>query len=275
MSIQSAEIQELLQSCIALARGAGKILREGLQTHFHVEQKSNRFDLVTDIDKRSEAYLVEQIRKRYPEAGILGEEGGTYQEGTLIWIIDPLDGTVNFTHHLPIFSVSIAVADHTGTVLAGAIYQPVLDELFAAARGYGASVNEVPIRVSETATLEDALLVTGFPYNVAENPGHCIDQFVAFLQRGLPIRRLGSAALDLAYVAAGRFDGFWEVMLNPWDVAAGILLVLEAGGMVTTYDGIPHPILRPSSIVASNGKIHSQMVTVIQQVSVEPLLQQR
>ncbi len=274
MAIQSPEIQELWHSCQHLARGAGRILRDHLHTHFRVEYKSNRFDLVTDVDKRSEAYLVESIRRLYPDAGILGEEGGTYQQGSLLWIIDPLDGTVNFAHHLPIFSVSVAVADQNGNVLAGAIYQPMLEELFSAARGKGAFLNETPLHVSDTDSLDRSLLVTGFPYNVAENPNRCIDQFVAFLQKGLPIRRLGSAALDLAYVAAGRFDGFWEVELNPWDVAAGILIVEEAGGIVTTYEGEPHPVVQPNSLVASNGQIHAQMLEVIQRVKVQPLVQQ-
>jgi myo-inositol-1(or 4)-monophosphatase len=171
---------------------------------------------------------------------------------------------VNFAHGIPVFCVSIA-AVLEGELQCGVIYQPMLGELFTALRGAGAWLNGHRLRVSSVGELDEAVLVTGFPYNVAENPGNCIEHFVRFLQRGLPVRRLGSAALDLAYVAAGRFDGFWEIALNPWDVAAGILLVLEAGGMVTHYDGSPHRLEPRSNILASNGRIHTQMQRVLQE----------
>ncbi len=221
---------------------------------------------MTDYDRQAEALILERLRQRFPQASFWAEESGSSGQSTqeeLRWIVDPLDGTVNFAHGIPIFCVSIA-AVLGGELLCGVIYQPMLGELFTALRGKGAWLNGRQLQVSTTELLEDAIVVTGFPYNVAHNPGNCIEHFVRFLRLGVPIRRLGSAALDLAYVAAGRFDGFWEVALNPWDVAAGILMVQEAGGCVTHYDGSPHRLEPRSSIVASNGRIHEQMRALLQ-----------
>lgn len=272
--IDRAQPKILEQFCSQYALKAGEILRSYYASDLDVDYKSNKFDLVTSADREVEEALVTTILKDFPSSGILAEEGGMYQEGELLWIIDPLDGTVNFAHRLPIFSVSIAVTLNR-ELIAAAVYQPIQQQLFTASKGNGAKCNGKPIRVSNVAQLESALLVTGFPYNVKENPQYCIDHFVAFLLKGLPIRRLGSAALDLAYVAAGFLDGFWEVQLHPWDVAAGILLVHEAGGLVTNYSGEPHPIFIESSLIASNGKIHSAMMEVIEQVYRSKRLQKK
>jgi len=182
-------------------------------------------------------------------------------------VIDPLDGTVNFAHNLPIFSVSIAAVKGKD-ILCGVVYHPILDELFVAVKGQGATLNGKKINHSETEDFTRAFLVTGFPYNVHENPGHCIDHFVSIVQSGIPIRRLGSAALDLAYVACGRFDGFWEINLNPWDVAAGVLLVREAGGTVTQYNGAEY-LITNDNLLSSNGLIHDQIIETLQSCYLE------
>ncbi|MDW8225590.1 MAG: inositol monophosphatase family protein [Bacteroidota bacterium] len=258
-------LNELLAAAVEAAVEAGALLRTGFGSALVVERKEGRHNLVTDYDRRAEKLIVERLRQRFPESEFWAEESG--RSGTvgqqLCWLVDPLDGTVNFAHGIPIFCVSIAALSD-GDILCGVIYQPLVGELFTAARGRGAWLNGERICVSRTARLEDAILVTGFPYNVADNPGNCMEHFLRFLRLGLPIRRLGSAALDLAYVAAGRFDGFWEVTLNPWDVAAGVLLVQEAGGQVSHYDGSTYRLEARSSIVASNGWIHEQMLIVLQ-----------
>lgn len=264
-SVVGISQREVLSAAVEAALEAGALLRTGFGHSMQVERKEGRHNLVTNYDRRAEQLIVERLRGRFPQSRFWAEEGGRSegeQREGLWWIVDPLDGTVNFVHGIPIFCVSIA-ALWEGELVCGVIYQPMLGELFTALRGEGAWLNGVRLRVSATAVLEDAILVTGFPYNVADNPGNCIEHFARFLRLGLPIRRLGSAALDLAYVAAGRFDGFWEVSLNPWDVAAGILMVQEAGGRVTHYDGAPHRLEVRSSIVASNGWIHEQMLAVL------------
>ncbi len=236
---------------------AGEILREGFGTSFKISNKEGKNNLVTEYDKKSEAAIIKFIRDRYPDHVFLAEESGKTGEqnsGKVRWVIDPLDGTVNFAHALPIFSVSIA-AEKDGELLCGAVYHPILDELFLAENGGGAWLNGEKISVSTHDDLSTSFLVTGFPYNVNKNPCGCIDHFVNIIRQGIPIRRLGSAALDLAYVACGRFDGFWEINLNPWDVAAGTLLIREAGGLVTQYDKSPYYITN-QSILATNGHLH-------------------
>ncbi|GBD06850.1 Inositol-1-monophosphatase [bacterium HR21] len=266
-SVEEYTPAAVLAAAVEAALEAGALLRSGFGSSMVVERKEGRHNLVTDYDRRAEELILERLRQRFPDSSFWAEEGGAsgrYHRGGLRWVVDPLDGTVNFAHGIPVFCVSIA-ALLGEELLCGVIYQPMLGELFTAVRGEGAWLNGRRLRVSQTAALEDAILVTGFPYDVAGNPGNCIEHFVRFLRLGLPIRRLGSAALDLAYVAAGRFDGFWEVALNPWDVAAGIVLVEEAGGRVTHYDGSPHRLEPRSSIVASNGQIHEQMLRVLQE----------
>lgn len=256
---------ELLSAAIEAATEAGALLRTGFGHAIVVERKEGQHNLVTDYDHRAEGLIVRQLRQRFPRSHLWAEESGRSCAGsteTLWWLVDPLDGTVNFAHGIPIFCVSIA-AIYGEELLCGVIYQPMVGELFTAVRGEGAWLNGRRLQVSDTGSLREAILVTGFPYDVAENPGKCIDHFVRFLRLGIPIRRLGSAALDLAYVAAGRFDGFWEIALNPWDVAAGVLMVQEAGGRVTHYDGSSYRLHPRASIVASNGRLHEQMLAVL------------
>ena len=259
------DVSSLLGDIITIAREAGMLLASGFGTTFSVDSKSGRHNLVTEYDVKCELLLRDRLGKLLPGSGFLGEEGGgTLPDAQAQWIVDPLDGTVNFAHGIPIFCVSIAlVVDNV--IQAGVIYQPLLDEMFWAVRGKGAWLNEKRLGVSSSSDVMGSLLVTGFPYNVQDNPEHCIDQFASIVRHGIPVRRLGSAALDLAYVAAGRFDGFWEVRLHPWDMAAGVLLVEEAGGRVTHYSGREF-VLSHDSIVATNGHIHDELTQWLEAV---------
>ena len=256
----------LRDAATELARAAGAILREG-HGRAHRPERKGRIDLVTEYDRRSEALLVEGIRRRFPGHAILAEESGAHAgeaagaADPVRWIVDPLDGTTNFAHNYPFFGVSIGV-EAEGRPAAGVVYDPVRDELFAAAAGQGATLNGEPIRVSDIARVEDGLLVTGFPYDVREHPGRTLPLFQAFLMRAQAIRRDGSAALNLCYLACGRFDGFWEISLSPWDMAAGTLIVREAGGLVTAYDGGEFH-LDGRQILASNGTLHEEMRAII------------
>lgn len=253
-------INSLFICAMDAALHAGEILKNGFGTSYRISSKESKNNLVTEYDHKSEKAIIEIIRSRFPDHKFLAEESGksgSKEENIVRWVIDPLDGTVNFAHTIPIFSVSIA-AELNGEVLVGVIYNPITNEIFSARKGEGAFLNGKPIRVSNVDDMSVSMLVTGFPYNVNINPCNCIDHFVSIIQSGIPIRRLGSAALDLAYVAAGRFDGFWEVYLKPWDVAAGMLIVQEAGGLVTQYDQTKFSIF-DDTILATNGKIHSQI----------------
>jgi len=250
---------ELKQCAIDAALLGGKILKEGFGTNFRISSKEGKNNLVTEYDNKSEQAIIELIKSRFPSHRFWAEESGVSGEefAEITWVIDPLDGTVNFAHNLPIFSVSIA-AIKGKEILCGVVYQPILDELFVAVQGQGASLNGKEITPSNTSDMSVSFLVTGFPYNVHENPGYCINQFVDIIHNGIPIRRLGSAALDLAYVACGRFDGFWEINLHPWDVAAGVLLINEAGGKVTQYNRDDY-WLTDNNILTSNGIVHNQI----------------
>ncbi len=247
-----------------IARQAGVILRAGYGQRHTIASKSHAIDLVTEVDRQSEAFLLESIRNRWPEHSILAEESGTHRGNSGLWYIDPLDGTVNFAHGVPIFSVSIAYAEN-GIVRLGVVYDPMRDECFSAERGRGAFLNGQPLQVSQTDTLSRALLVTGFPYDTWENPDNNLDNFARFAVRSQGVRRLGSAALDLCYVAAGRFDGYWEIRLKPWDVAAGGLIASTAGALVTNLQGGKDYLSPPQSIVAANPTLHAQMLTVLHQ----------
>ena len=261
-------LEELMKCGIEAALKAGKELKKGFGTSFSVSNKDGKNNLVTEFDKRSEKIIIEHINKRFPEHSFLAEESGKSGftgNNNICWIIDPLDGTVNFAHSLPIFSVSIA-AVLNGDILTGVIYHPILDELFIAVKGKGATLNNRRLTVSSNSIIDSSFLVTGFPYNISENPCNCIDHFIQIILNGIPVRRLGSAALDLAYVAAGIFDGFWEIDLNPWDVAAGALLVQEAGGRVTQYNNSPYQIGN-RTILATNGKIHDEISSVFNKCS--------
>ncbi len=245
-----------------LARQAGVLLRAGYGRAHTIASKSHAIDLVTETDRRSEAFLLESIRRRWPGHSILAEESGAHDGDAHRWYVDPLDGTVNFAHGVPIFSVSIAYAE-AGVVQLGVVYDPMRDECFAAGRGQGAFLNGQPLRVSATASLAKALLVTGFPYDTWTNPDNNLDHFARFAVRSHGVRRLGSAALDLCYVAAGRFDGYWEIRLKPWDVAAGGLIAAEAGALVTNLQGGEDYLSPPQSIVAANAALHAQMLAVL------------
>ncbi len=247
---------------IQAALKAGEILRRGFQTHFQVTSKPGIHNLVTEYDNAAEKSIISTILQHYPSHSILAEESGeehTKQGADVLWIIDPLDGTVNFAHQIPVFSVSIAVAVHQDVYI-GVIYNPLLHELFVAEKAKGAYLNGERLRVSSVDQLIKAFMATGFPYNVNTNPMHCIDRFAEMQAKGIPIRRQGSAALDLAYVAAGRFDAFWELNLNAWDIAAGKLLVEEAGGKVTQYDGSKFSIFSDKMLLATNGHLHDLMI---------------
>ena len=241
-----------------LAHQAGQILRAGYQKEHQVDYKGV-IDLVTEIDRQSEDYLLGEIRKTFPDHQILAEESGGTRDGEDQWYIDPLDGTVNYAHNIPIFSVSIAYASN-GTMSLAAVYDPMRDEMFTAERGKGAFLNGHPLRVSGAVELQKSLLVTGFPYDAWNTEFDNFDNFVKFAKLSQGVRRLGSAALDLCYVAAGRFDGFWELALSPWDVAAGGLICEEAGGHVTNVYGKTDYISPPQSVVATTPGIHASML---------------
>jgi myo-inositol-1(or 4)-monophosphatase len=264
--VSAPDPRALRDAATELARAAGAILREG-HGRAHTPERKGRIDLVTEYDRRSERLVIEGLRRRFPGHAILAEESGAHAGGpaeapeAVRWVVDPLDGTTNFAHNYPFFCVSIA-AESGGRVVAGAVYDPVRDESFAAAAGHGAALNGRAIQVSDITRVEDALLVTGFPYDVREHPERSLPRFEAFLVRAQAVRRDGSAALNLCYLACGRFDGFWESSLAPWDTAAGTLLVREAGGLVTAYDGGEFR-LDGRQILASNGRLHEEMKTIL------------
>jgi myo-inositol-1(or 4)-monophosphatase len=253
----------MLNFALETARDAGRVLMEKFGRITAITKKGD-INLVTEADLASEALITERIRSHFPKHSILAEEAGDTVviegEGDWKWIIDPLDGTTNYAHGYPCFCVTMAL-ERAGEIVLGVTYDPTRDELFAAEKGRGATLNGKVIRVSETDELGNSLLVTGFPYDIKHRTDiarHLTD----FLLSSRGVRRDGSAAIDLAYVACGRFDGFWEEGLNPWDVAAGVLLIEEAGGVVSGYDGSRLSIYRPP-IAASNGMIHQEMLDIL------------
>lgn len=254
----------MISVAIEAAKEAGAFLQASVGKFRQLERKIGQAtNLVTEIDKQSEALIIKKIRSHFPDHAILGEEGGASAGSSEYkWIIDPLDGTTNFTHGLPLFCVTIGI-EYKGEIIAGVIYDPNAEELFTAEKGKGAFLNGSRIAVSTSDSLINSLLVTGFPYNVNENPGKVIEHFTNFLPVAQGVRRLGSAAIDLAYVACGRFDGYWEVFLHPWDKAAGILLVQEAGGMVTNFSNNASDIIYQPNTLATNGIIHQHMLDVL------------
>lgn len=253
----------MLNIAIEAAREAGKYLKFSVGKVRSIEiKKGEERNLVSEIDKTSEAKIISIIRRHYPTHAILAEESGeNAATSDYKWVIDPLDGTTNFLHGLPIFCVTIGI-EYRGEIIAGVVYDPNLDELFTAEKGSGAFCNGKRMKVSTATELINSLLVTGFPYDIARNPDNAVGHFVNFLMEGQGLRRLGSAALDLSYVAAGRMDGFWEVNLNPWDMAAGILFVTEAGGRVTDFSGKTSSIYT-RQVLATNGLIHESMLGVL------------
>lgn len=242
-----------------LARKAGAILRDGYSKEHEVAYKGV-IDLVTEVDHQSEAYLLGEVRRDFPLHHIFSEESGIIEgSNDHVWYIDPLDGTVNYAHQVPIFSVSIAYASN-GTLTLGAVYDPMRDEMFSAERGRGARLNGRLLKVSAATELQKSLLVTGFPYDAWNTEQDNFANFVKFAKLTQGVRRLGSAALDLCYVAVGRFDGFWELALKPWDVAAGGLVCEEAGARVTNVHGEADYISPPQSVVAATPGIHARML---------------
>ncbi|HZU87565.1 MAG TPA: inositol monophosphatase family protein [Anaerolineaceae bacterium] len=247
------------------ARQAGKILSANFGCTHSIDHKGIT-DLVTEVDRQSEDLLVGLLHKNFPSHTILTEESGLLkaENSQKVWYIDPLDGTTNYAHNLPIFSISIAYAED-GVVKMGLVYDPMRDECFSAQLGGGATLNGVPMHVSNTHTLIESLLVTGFPYDTLTSSYNNLDFFSRFSMLTQGVRRLGSAALDLAYVAAGRLDGYWEIKLKPWDVAAGALLVQEAGGIVTGMRGQPDFMVPPNSVLAANSILHPMMLDILEE----------
>ena len=245
-----------------LARDAGQVLRSGYGRAERIRKKESEVDLLTEYDLKAEELIVSRIREAYPDHAILSEEGKEQEQGDRMWVIDPLDGTTNFAHGVPIFSVSIAFLEQ-GVPSLGVVYAPVMEEFFTAIKGRGAWLNDEPLAVSTTDDLNDSLLVTGFPYDIRSRPDNNLDNYATFSLRSRAVRRLGSAAIDLCYVGAGRFDAYWEVQTFPWDCAAGALVVQEAGGQVSRLDGQPVEYSQRTSIVASNGPLHAQMLALL------------
>ena len=252
----------MLNFAIETVRDAGRLLLEKFGRGIAVTKKGD-IDLVTEADLASEKLIVERIKSHFPKHAILAEESGEAivdGQTTWKWIIDPLDGTTNFAHGYPCWCVTIAL-ERDGEVVVGVTHDPTRDELFSAERGRGASLSNMPVRVSSCEDLSEALIVTGFPYDFKRREDFA-RHLTQFLLNSRGVRRDGSAAIDMAYVACGRFDGFWEEGLNAWDMAAGVLLIEEAGGQVSGYDGSKFSIYKPP-ILASNGLIHTQMSRVL------------
>lgn len=251
-----------LEDLCVMARGAGDILRAGFNNSNHVRLKGV-IDLVTEVDRQSEDFLVAQVTRQFPEHNIIAEESGEVENHSeFSWYIDPLDGTTNYAHGLPIFSVSIALV-YQGDLRLGVVYNPISDELFSAERGKGAWLNGTPIRPGSQTDLNQSLLVTGFPYDRFTNPDNNLENFRRFALQVRGIRRLGSAALDLCSVAAGRVDGYWEIRLEPWDLAAGMLIAEEAGAQVTRRDGSGALLTPPCSVAAANPALLQAMLEVL------------
>jgi len=259
---ESMNLESIKQVGVRAAYRAGKVLNRYYGSTLRVTKKGV-IDLVTEADVAAEKIIVETIREVFPDHALLAEESGASGENSEhCWIIDPLDGTTNFAHALPFFAVSIAYA-RTDEVLMGIVFNPVNGEFFSAVHGQGASLNGTPIHASSTKTVSDSLLVTGFPYTVRTTPPTgLLEQFSRCLTSAQGVRRLGSAALDLCYVGCGRFDGFWEENLKPWDTAAGLLVAREAGARVTDY--ADHPFnFYDKQILATNTHIHQEMVDLL------------
>ncbi|MGD8537821.1 MAG: inositol monophosphatase family protein [Candidatus Aminicenantes bacterium] len=255
------EWEESLNEAEKAARMAGEMLRRNIDSSREIAYKG-AVNLVTDFDRRSQEIIFSHLSSCFPDHDVLAEEDLCEERGSVFrWIIDPIDGTTNYAHNFPIFCVSIAL-EWKSKVVCGVIYDPMRDEMFAAISGKGAVMNGRKIHTSINGDLDKSLLATGFPYDVRESEVNNIDHFANFATRVQAIRRCGSAALDLSYVACGRFDGFWELKLNPWDVAAGVLIVVESGGRVTDFKGESTSIYG-KDLCASNGLIHEQMIRIL------------
>ncbi len=255
------DLERIKRVGIAAAYRGGEIIRSRVGKTHDIGKKG-AIDLVTEADTGSEKAVIEEIQKVFPDHGVLAEESG--ESGSVSdhqWIIDPLDGTTNFAHGIPIFCVSIAYA-HSGDLQVGVVFNPVSGELFTGVKGSGAQLNNRPIGVSKTKAISESLLVTGFPYNFKEIFDQVNTRFGNCLKASRGVRRLGSAALDLCYLACGRFEGFWEQNLNPWDTAAGVIISQEAGAKITDFSGKPFR-LEKKELLATNGNIHEEMLALL------------
>lgn len=268
MPLSLTDFDSLTTIAIQAARQGGAILLDYAKKGFHVHKKDQAINLVTEADLRSEEVVIETIRRAFPQHQILSEEQGLQDIPThpIKWIIDPLDGTTNFAHGFPMYNVSIGV-EYEGVCVLGVVYDPTRNELFLAQKGKGATLNGTPIQVSTTPKLNEALLVTGFAYDVHTAKDNNLKEFCAFTVCARGMRRTGTAAIDLCYIACGRFDGFWELQLNPWDTAAGKVILEEAGGKITDYEGEPYSIYG-NTIIATNGHIHQEMIAVLREVRI-------
>ncbi len=251
----------MLNFAIRAAKDAGRLLRDRLGTRIEVSLKG-AINLVTDVDLASERLIRDAIATHYPRHQVLAEEEGLHESASEYrWVVDPIDGTTNYAHGFPFFTVSIALELRGETIL-GVVYDPMRDELFAAERGCGSSLNNRPISVSSTGELSRSMLSTGFPYDIRTSKLTNLDHWSNFAMNARALRRTGAASLDMCYVACGRFDGFWELNLSPWDTAAGAIIIEEAGGLVSDFSGGAFSNYKPE-VIASNGLIHSRMIEVI------------
>jgi myo-inositol-1(or 4)-monophosphatase len=250
------------QTLLKATKAAGAVLKENFDKAFIISNKSSINDLVTEVDHKSEKVIIDIIKADFPDHFILSEEVGEIaKESSYKWIIDPIDGTINYANGIPICCVSIGV-EIEGKMQMGAVYNPFMNEFFFAQKGMGATLNDKPIQVSIKDKVSTSCLVTGFPYTFLDMPNGPLQVFERLIRKGIPVRRLGSAAIDLCWVACGRFDGFYEHKLQAWDSAAGYLIVEEAGGKVTDLSGAPYNPYQPG-IIATNGKIHNELKGVI------------
>ena len=253
---------------MTIAREAGGLLKKNIND-IHMISFKGEINIVTEADRMSEDMILSAIRDRFPHHDILSEESSATETGSAFrWIVDPLDGTTNYAHGYPVFCVSIAL-EREGDVLLGVVYNPMLNEMFVAEKQRGTYLNGHKLSVSGISILSHSLLATGFPYDIREDKNNNINYFTEMARKVQAIRRAGSAALDLAYVAAGRFDGFWELKLMPWDTAAGCLMIREAGGVVTDLFGAPFHLTSPH-VLASNGALHQDMMAVFRDLNPVP-----
>jgi len=263
---ENKDFSKFTKSLVEIALEAGDILKSGFRSNYKINKKEGKHNLVTEYDILSEKAIISYINKRFADHSILCEEEGAFEKNSEYkWIIDPLDGTVNFAHSIPMFAVSIALAKND-EIISAVTFNPIINELFVAEKSKGAFLNGEKLNVSPIKKLDDAFLSTGFPYDLYDNPNKCQERFIEILKLGLPIRRIGAASLDLAYVAAGRFEIFWETGLGPWDLAAGKLLIEEANGKVTHYDGSKVIIKKKNAIVASNKYLHDEFLKFLNKI---------
>lgn len=258
----------VLEAIIPLARQAGELALDYFDNPLMSESKSTSVDIVTEADREIEHLITKTLLAQFPDYHLVGEEGGgsgaPAESAPYFWYVDPIDGTTNFAAGIPHYCTSIALADRDANPLVGVIYDPEHDELFTALKGGGALLNDKPMHVTDAETLQQSILASGFHYDRQTNPDNNAAEWTTFIPLVRGLRRFGAAALDLAWVAAGRFDGYWERGLNRWDTMAGVLLIHEAGGIVTDYQGNDHPQHHAEGrYVASNGKIHTQMIDTI------------